>query len=150
MATNLVIDVNINPNGQASTTGVQVNAPTPLNRGIVREKRTGLSNIAVLGAVGLAGRQVFNFATSSVGTYTGRNDLQRKINRAFRTTGRLALIGGGFAKGGIIGGAITTIGVLTESFVRGATIEIERDISVKEAAFKMQSLGNIWNESRSD
>jgi len=150
MANNLTIDVNINVVGQPSTTGIQVNAPTPLNRGLVREKQTGLSNKAALGAIGLAGRQVFRAATSSVGTYTGRNDLQRKINRGLRTTGRLALISGGFIKGGLVGGAITVLGVSIASVIQGTMIEIDRDISVKEAAFKMQSLGNIWNESRSD
>ena len=150
MANNLTIDVNINPNGLASATGLQTNAPTPLNRGIVREKQTGLSNMALLGAVGLAGRQVFNVATSSVGTYTGRNDLQRKINRGLRTTGRLLLIARGFQKGGLVGGAITTLGLSVAAVIQGNMIEVDRDIINKQAEFKKQSLGNLWNESRSD
>jgi len=150
MANNLTIDVNINPNGQASTTGVQVNAPTPLNSGFVREKQTGLSNMAVLGSIGLAGKQVFNAATGSIGAYTGRDDLQRKINTGFKVTGRIVLIGSAIRRGGLIGGAIAAIAVATETGIGVFQAEITRQNQNREAEFKRQSLGNLRNESRTD
>jgi len=147
---NLVMDVNINPLNQASPTQNQINSPTPFNTPFQQERTSAVGNMAIVGAVGLAGKQVFSAVTGSVGAYTGRQDLQRRINRGIETFGRLSLLGGAFVSGGPVAAGIVAGSMLVESVVGRFQFNLDIQNRNKEAQFKLQSLGNLRNGSRSD
>lgn len=115
---NLVIDVNINPNEQPSSTATNIEpTPNPATSGI------NLRKIAAIGLVANAGRQVAMTTLGQVGTITGNQQLQRKINR-LSTLGGIA---GSFAVNPLVGAISLTTTLGTTAFQTALKIRDENN-----------------------
>jgi len=91
---NLTIDVNINPNEQPPATATQIQ-PKPN----VATRNVNLRQIASIGLIANAGRQVITSTLGQVGAITGNAQLQRRINQASTIAG----IGTAFAINPLVG-----------------------------------------------
>jgi hypothetical protein len=144
---NLVLDVNINANGQPSGTEAQLGGTSQFTSGFSSQAAIGLKDLALVGAVGLAGKRIFDAALGSVGQYTGRTDLQRGIDRGRKAVGTLAQVSGAFAISPAVGGAVLfKIGV--DVGIDAVEVFLQRNIDDKEASYRSELRGNRINESR--
>ena len=114
MAEDLTINVNINPNGQPTQTS---SAPpeTTATSPPVADKGLSLKNIAAIGLVANAGKQIFMSTLGQVGAITGNAQLQRDINKVTRLGG----IAASFAINPLVG--VLTLGttIATEAITQG-------------------------------
>jgi len=100
---NLVIDVNINPNNQPSSTATNIEeAPNPATR------PSNIRKIVAIGLVANAGRQIGMSTLGQVGAITGNAQTQRTINKI----GQLSGIVGSFVISPLVGALTlaTTLG----------------------------------------
>ena len=107
MAEDLTINVNINPNGQPTQTSSTPPETSPTATPVA-DKGLNLRNIAEIGLLANAGKQVFMSSLGRVGEITGNAQLQRNINKFTKLGG----IVGSFAINPVVGGIVlvTTIG----------------------------------------
>jgi len=145
----LKLDININPYEQPPITSQVLETPSAFTSGTLYEKVQALRNLAIAGYLGYAGAQVGRKVIGSVGSTTGRTDLQRKIDRVSGTVGTLAEYGIGLATGQLPG--LIAVGVKqTVTFaIDGITTQIQRNIDEGEARFRSEQRGALINESRS-
>jgi hypothetical protein len=103
---NLVIDVNINPNEQPSTTATDIReTPNPATNPI------NLRKIAAIGLVLNSGKQIATSTLGQLGAITGNARLQRRVN-GVATLGK---IGASFAINPIIGAVALATTIATET-----------------------------------
>ena len=115
---NLTIDVNINPNGQPSTTATQIEeAPNPASN------PTNLRKLAAIGLVANAGRQVAMSTLGQIGAITGNSQTQRKINRLATLSG----IAGTFAINPFVGALTLATSLGTEAINVGISVRNENN-----------------------
>jgi hypothetical protein len=144
---NLVLDVNINPNGQPSGTETQLGGTSQFTSGFSNQSAVGLKNLALVGTIGLAGKRIFDTALGSVGQYTGRTDLQRSIDRGRKAISTVATVGGAFIINPALGAAaLFKIGV--DVGIDAVEVSLQRNIDDKEASYRSELRGNRINESR--
>jgi len=142
-----VIRVRIDPNEQPNDVGVQ-NTETPVNNQPA-EARTGMRINPIMLATAInTGKQVFNFATSNIGTFTGRTDLQRRVNNGMKT----ARIAGQLGYAALASNPVTAVAVIAATATELAINVVETTQEIKrgntEAEFYRQVRGNRINESR--
>ena len=145
----LRLNININPYTQPPITSQPINAPNAFNSGTFFEKVGAFKNLALVSYVGYAGTQVFSKATGSVGAFTGRTDLQRKINRATGAVGTLGEFGLGFVAGGVAGVGAVGVKQTVTFAIDVISTQIQRNIDTDEARFRSEQRGALINESRS-
>jgi len=107
---NLTIDVNINPNEQPGGAAVDVQE-TPN----VANKPLNLRNIAAIGLIANAGRQIGMTTLGQVGAITGNAQTQRTISRFTNLAG----IAGSFAINPLVGALTFATTMGTEVFTAG-------------------------------
>ena len=91
--------------------------------------------------VGL-GKQIFNYAASNVGFFTGNYIQQDEINTVLDLFGDASTIGTGFAAGGWIGGIVATIGVTTKKVLQGITDRRNDIVQERERNYWLARSGN--------
>jgi len=143
----LTLNLNFNPTEQPPSTVPQLNAPSAFTSGSTFERLSAFKNLAVVGMFGLAGKRVFDAAVGGVGRFTGRNDLQRKIDRGRKTFGVVSQIGFGVALGPVATGAVLfKLGV--DATIDVVEFNLQRQLDNNEAEYRRQLRGNRINESR--
>ena len=88
------------------------------------------------------GKQIFNYAASNVGFFTGNYIEQDKINVALDMVGDLSTIGTGFVAGGVVGGSIAIIGIATKKTLEAITDRRKDVISERERNYWLARSGN--------
>lgn len=115
---NLTIDVNINPNDQPSATSTQI-----VEKPNMATRTPNVRQIASIGLLVNAGRQVGMTTLGNVGTITGNSQLQRRINRGLTVAG----VGASFFVNPVVGAIslATTLG--TDAFQTAIKIRNENN-----------------------
>lgn len=147
---NQTIRVVIDPNDQPSSTAAQTSA-TPLNQQSKQSNGLMKVNPLVLGAAVSAGKQVFSAVTNNIGNYTGRTDIQRKVNNGLsnaRIVGQL----GAAAYAASFSNPFTAVALVSAIAVEGAVTSWEQnknaEMRLMETEYYNQVRGNRINESR--
>ena len=144
----LTLTLNTGPQDFSSATTPQLNTPSSFNSGNLFEQLQGFKNIAIVGAVGLTGKRIFDSFVGGVGQRTGRNDLQRKINRVRKGVGIATELGIGAALGPV-GFAVASVKVGSDLFIDAYERNVQFNIDGREAEYRRLQRGNRINESRS-
>ena len=147
MAQDLKLQVVIDPNQEPPITSPG-NRPSAFTGGLF-ERYEAFKNMAVVGYLGYAGKQVFDKVKSGVGSATGRTDIQRKINRVNGAVGTVLELGGGFAIGGLVGVGAVAVKQATTFATERITEQITLNIDRQEAEFRRELRGALINRSRS-
>jgi len=144
---NQTITVRVDPNDQPSSTGVQ-NSPTPLQSNKANNnKLLGVNPVIVAGAVS-AGKQVFGAVTNNIGAYTGRTDIQRKINSGLSNARVIGQVGYVVLSSNPIGAAVAASALAVEASISVWQRYEERKLQEREAEYYRTIRGNRINESR--
>ena len=88
------------------------------------------------------GKQIFNYAASNVGFFTGNYIKQDEINATLDVISDASTIGMGFASGGWIGGAVAIVGVTTKKVLQNVTDRRNDVISERERNYWLARSGN--------
>lgn len=88
------------------------------------------------------GKQVFNYAASNVGNFTGDYIKQDQINKALDIVGDTTTIGLGFAAGGIPGLAVAAVGVATKNILKVVTRNREEELRERDRQYMLDRSGN--------
>lgn len=87
------------------------------------------------------GKQVFNYAASNVGNFTGDYIQQDQINKALDVVGDATTIGLGFAVNPIAG-VVATIGVATKNILKVVTRNREEELRERDRQYMLDRSGN--------
>ena len=148
MAENLILPISFSPSQFSSSTAPQFNNPNAFTSGNRFEINNTVQKFATVAVVGVNAKRIFDKVSGSVGQYTGRTDLQRKIDRtkkfagSLSTTIVLALVRPEAAAIQIIGNGINAI-------LDSVGNQIQLGIDRREAEYRRELRGNRINESRS-
>jgi hypothetical protein len=144
----LTLWLNSTPQDFAPVTTPQLNTPSSFNSGNLFEQLQGFKSLAIVGSGLVVGKKVFDKVTGGVGKYTGRNDLQKKIDRVRKNFGVVTEIGAGIAFGPV-GIAVATVKISSDIIIERVEFEMQNDINIGEADFRQQRRGARIDESRS-
>jgi len=144
----LTLWLNSTPQNFGNVTTPQLNTPSSFNSGNLFEQVQGLQNLAVVGTGAIIFKKVFDKVSGGVGKYTGRNDLQKKIDRGKKAVGTSVQVLGGFTVSPVVGGVIVGK-LIADAGIERVEFEIQNEINIGEAEFKRQRRGARIDESRS-
>ena len=88
------------------------------------------------------GKQIFNYAASNVGFFTGNYIEQDKINTALELVSDFSTIGTGFVAGGMVGGSIAIIGITTKKTLEAITDRRKDRVEERERNYWLARSGN--------
>ena len=88
------------------------------------------------------GKQIFNYAASNVGLFTGNYIEQDRINVALDMVSDLSTVGTGFVAGGWIGGSIAVIGIATKKTLEAITERRKDVMQEREREYWLARSGN--------
>ena len=147
---NQTIRVIIDPNGESSSTAAQT-SPTPLNQQSRQASGLMKVNPLVLGAAISAGKQVFGAVTNNIGNFTGRTDIQRKVNNGLSNARIIGQLGAA-AYAASFSNPFTAVALVSAIAVEGAITSWEQtknaEMKLMETSYYNQVRGNRINESR--
>jgi hypothetical protein len=144
----LTLWLNSTPQDFSPVTTPQLNTPSSFNSGNLFEQLQGFKNLAVVGTGLLVGKKIFDKVIGGVGKYTGRNDLQKRIDRVKKNVGIATEIGAGIAFGPV-GIAVATVKISSDIIIERVEFEMQNSINIGEADFRQQRRGARIDESRS-
>lgn len=88
------------------------------------------------------GKQIFNYAASNVGFFTGNYVKQDEINATLELIGDLSTVGMGFVSGGLVGGAVAVIGLTTKKVLQNVTDRRKDVMQERERNYWLARSGN--------
>ena len=88
------------------------------------------------------GKQIFNYAVSNVGFFTGNYIAQDNINLALNIVSDISTVGTGIVAGGLVGGAAALIGIGTKHTLEAITDRRKDVISERERNYWLARSGN--------
>lgn len=141
MATNLTIDVNINPNGQPNNTSSEINqVPAITSNNNLSQQNRQTKNLANLALIGGAVKNVASSTLGQVGAITGNATLQRRIDTISKAFG----FGFAIQLNPLIGGLFVATSLANSSIsqivqVRNANLQADYNRSIR---------GNAYNQGR--
>ena len=88
------------------------------------------------------GKQIFNYAASNVGFFTGNYIEQERINRTLEVVGGVSTIATAVVAGGIVGGAAAIVGITTKSILENVTDRKKDELQERERNYWLARSGN--------
>lgn len=88
------------------------------------------------------GKQIFNYATSNVGFFTGNYIKQDEINATLDVISDVSTVGMGFVSGGWVGGIVATLGIATKKTLQAVTDRRNDIVQERERNYWLSRSGN--------
>ncbi len=132
MSRNLSINVNVNPNGQASPTETRISEATETTKAAERSVTSGITGAAIFSVA----RRGIALATANIGEVTGSRSLQRRLQFGTQL-GNLAIIAKSNPKSAAILFAVQTVGQAAGNFIENRNLEsnIRYNQTLRSATF---------------
>ena len=88
------------------------------------------------------GKQIFNYAASNVGFFTGNYIEQDRINATLDVIGDLSTIGMGAVAGGWVGATMAVVGVTTKKVLQNVTERRKDELEERNRNYWLARSGN--------
>ena len=132
MSRDLSINVNVNPNGQASPTQTRITESTESSQAAQRVSTNGITGAAIFSIA----RRSVALATSNVGEWTGSRTLQRRLQFGIQISNiGLIAIKNPVAAGVLLAVQVASQGISTGIENRNLEADIRYNQAVRSATF---------------
>jgi len=132
MSRDLSINVNVNPNGQASPTQTRITESTESSQAAQRVSTNGITGAAIFSIA----RRSVALATSNVGEWTGSRTLQRRLQFGIQISNiGLIAIKNPVAAGVLLAVQVASQGISTNIENRNLEADIRYNQAVRSATF---------------
>ncbi len=132
MSRDLSINVNVNPNGQASPTQTRITESTESSQAAQRVSSNGITGAAIFSIA----RRSVALATSNVGEWTGSRTLQRRLQFGIQISNiGLIAIKNPVAAGVLLAVQVASQGISTGIENRNLEADIRYNQAVRSATF---------------
>jgi len=132
MSRDLSINVNVNPNGQASPTQTRITESTESSQAAQRVSSNGITGAAIFSIA----RRSVALATSNVGEWTGSRTLQRRLQFGIQISNiGLIAIKNPVAAGVLLAVQVASQGISTNIENRNLEADIRYNQAVRSATF---------------